>query len=629
MKSRPVFSTGVLAGGVIALLTACPVWAQNISNTRAVRLSFVEGNVTVLRPDVQTWAEAPVNTPLQEGFKLSTGESSFAELQFEKGDAIRVGQLTLLELTSLQLAPDGSRVNHAELRKGYATFHPLPSSPTDTLTVGTPYGNLLTKGEAKFRVDLDQGAERVEVFDGAVELQSNLGAMTLEGDAVLVLQPGAPDPSTLSQGITKDDWDQWVDDREARMDGPQISPSPNAYGGDAGDATYGWNDLEQYGSWSNVDGEGYGWSPNTVPAGWSPYSMGQWCWYPGWGYTWIGAEPWGWLPYHFGGWGFVPGRGWVWFPGGLQTWSPGLVTWYTGPNWVGWRPRPHRIGGSEACGNNCGGGVVSASTFQHGGQIASNLMLNINPTMGQMVSAPAITPALAAKLPGPAVTSPASHSPGSRGKPVRAAIGTSTMGARISTPEKQGPAAMPAHTSIVYDPQHNTYVNSNRVAMPHGSRTSPATALSPVAPGASPGRVEPVPFGGPQVGEQSREGPELEQPNPEGALGSIKPIPTRPRAGSPPSGNTDAYQSQGGQVRPDPRPGIGAGPTKPVQPPRPGNTPPTGNSYGGRPLGPEGPGGGNHVGGSGASAGGSSSSASGGGGHAGPAPSGGTAGAHH
>ena len=146
MKPRIRFSLGILAAGFIALLAINPVWAQSYSHARIVRLSFVEGDVTVQRPDVQAWAEAPVNTPLQEGFKLSTGENSFAEIQFENGGTIRLGELALLDFTELELAPNGGKINHVELRQGYATFHPLPSRLGESLQVGTPYGTLIAQG---------------------------------------------------------------------------------------------------------------------------------------------------------------------------------------------------------------------------------------------------------------------------------------------------------------------------------------------------------------------------------------------------------------------------------------------------------------------------------------------------
>jgi hypothetical protein len=57
--------------GSIAALAA----ETEYSHARIVRLSFVEGTVTVLRP-ASDWANAPVNTPIQEGFQLSTDKNT-------------------------------------------------------------------------------------------------------------------------------------------------------------------------------------------------------------------------------------------------------------------------------------------------------------------------------------------------------------------------------------------------------------------------------------------------------------------------------------------------------------------------------------------------------------------------
>ena len=59
MKPRTYVFLLIAATGIIALLTAMPVCAQIQSAYRVIRLSFLEGNVNVQRPDVQGWAEAP------------------------------------------------------------------------------------------------------------------------------------------------------------------------------------------------------------------------------------------------------------------------------------------------------------------------------------------------------------------------------------------------------------------------------------------------------------------------------------------------------------------------------------------------------------------------------------------
>jgi hypothetical protein len=587
MKPRVRFTMGILAAGVAALLTAMPVGAQSNSQPRVARLSFVEGEVTVERPDLPVWAEAPVNTPLQEGFKLSTGEGSFAEIQFENGSSIRLGQLALIDFTELGLAPNGAKVNHVELRQGYATFHPLPSRLGESLQVGTPNRTLIAQGGTRFRVDLDKGLERVEVFTGALEVQSNLGATTLEKDSVLVMQPGAPEPTVVSQGITKDDWDQWVDDRETHAQMEPAGPSPNTYTDDDADAEYGWSDLMQYGTWSNVPGAGYGWTPTMVASGWAPYASGRWCWYPGWGYIWIGAEPWGWLPYHYGGWEFIPGRGWVWFPGNFRTWSPGRVTWFHGPDWVGWIPRPR----GSACATNCGGGAVSTSTFRRGGLLTAGLMLGINPTTGNVVKEPGIVPSMAAKLPGQAVSLPAAQSPWLR--PGRAPAEAGIPATASTSPGLRQAGATHSNAAIVYDPQENSYVNGRRVTKPQGPPASPSGASALDKPAENSGLVQPVPVGSREPSARPTEDPGQ---NPGTGVSMAKPAPAGPR------GNADPHpaNSSAGQEPSAPRTGGGGG-------------------QGAR----------SHGGGS-APAQGHSSSAPSGGGHASSAPAGGgSPGGHH
>ena len=81
---------------LLAAFASVALWWQELSHVRIVRLSFTEGTVTVQRADVEEWATAPVNTPIQEGFKVSTAENAFAEVEFENSSTARIGQLSLL-----------------------------------------------------------------------------------------------------------------------------------------------------------------------------------------------------------------------------------------------------------------------------------------------------------------------------------------------------------------------------------------------------------------------------------------------------------------------------------------------------------------------------------------------------
>jgi hypothetical protein len=436
----------------------------------------------------------------------------------------------MLEFTQLALASDGSKINRLTLHKGYATFHAVPEGQ-DLYEVLSSSATLTPGGKAMFRVDVDSSEERVEVFNGSAEVASSLGSWTLAKNSVLDLSPGTDQPALLSEGITKDDWDRWVQEREGQVEAGNSGLSPGAYSNNGSDTFYGWSDLSYYGNWSYMPGFGYGWIPS-VYAGWYPYSFGRWCWYPGFGYTWISGDPWGWLPYHYGGWEFIPGIGWMWFAGSFGAWSPGLVTWYGGPGWIGWMPRPGLPGrGNTPCpqGRSCGT-AVSTSAFQNGRPVGPGTILPVNLSSGKKIEQPDILPNRQAMLPGRVVaqpagfaitkpiqigmrgatlssqtinTQPATLAPGAAAGSSRA-LGGSAVGsiARYAAP---GP-----ESGIVYDPVAGRYVNNSR--LPSGATQAP-NELSirplPLAPVASASRaVQPAPGtpqkGGPAAAPQSQ-----------------------------------------------------------------------------------------------------------------------------
>ncbi len=419
----------LIAVFIASILYSVPSVAQPNSQIRIVRLSFVDGTVTMYRPDVDEWAQAFVNTPIQQGFKIATTANSFAEVEFENGSTARLGESSELDFTDLSLSPDGSKINHMTLVRGYATFAVTPERGDvyDVQAAGAAYSAV---GKSMFRIDMDQGSQRLEVFKGEVGLRSPYGSGTIAKNQVVKLVPGSANPFQVSDGITEDAWDRWVNKRQETQTVARNKGGPGSAGLPAGNSLYGWNELFYYGAWNNLPGYGSCWSP-LMGAGWSPYSIGRWSWYPGFGYTWISALPWGWLPFHYGSWIYPAGYGWCWLPGNFSYWSPGMVTWYQGPNWVGWAPRPYPHGPSTAVrcpsGQNCST-VVSINTFQSGRPISPNDILGKNPIRGRLVASPTAPLTRSLRLPGPALTgSPFASSaertgsPGARARRIGAA----------------------------------------------------------------------------------------------------------------------------------------------------------------------------------------------------------------
>src|SRR5512146_154975 len=166
--------------------------AQSNSQVRIVRLSFVEGTVRMYRPDADQWAQAYVNTPIQQGFRLATDANSFAEVEFENGSTARLGQTASLQFTELSLGPDGNKVNRLTLSQGYATFTVVPERG-DVYQVETPQGSFAADGKATFRIDLAQNDARLEVFKGHVQVQSQYGQGRIAGKHMLEIRPGDPE----------------------------------------------------------------------------------------------------------------------------------------------------------------------------------------------------------------------------------------------------------------------------------------------------------------------------------------------------------------------------------------------------------------------------------------------------
>ena len=326
------------------------------SHARVVRLSYVEGTVTVKRPGAAEAEPAMLNTPIQEGFELATSNDSYVEVEFENDSTARLGEQSKMLFQQLALDADGNKLNGITFEQGYATFHFLPtrSSPSSDIRHGkdgTIYfqpsyldvsrvkiadATLTAVGKCEFRTDMDQDRFRVEVFSGAVDMATSTFSSQLGEGRTLEHQSGGTELAfSIRKGIVKDAWDKWTEARDKQV---LLTEKNEAFR-----PTYpcnGWSDLNTYGEWVGIPGSGYGWSPY-ARAGWSPYTNGRWDWYSGFGWTWISGEPWGWLTDHHGEWNFDPTFGWYWMNSmfGCGPWEPALVDWYGGRGWIGWRPR--------------------------------------------------------------------------------------------------------------------------------------------------------------------------------------------------------------------------------------------------------------------------------------------------
>jgi hypothetical protein len=321
---------------LLACIFAAPARAtdDSYSYARIVRLSFVTGDVQILRPGASSnWEPAFANMPIQQGFTIGTG-NGIAEIEFEQGTAVWVSRDSVLQFTELALS-DGGRITKMTLAQGQASFQ-AGVKAGDTFEVSTPQFQVAPAGRAVFRIEDFSGGTggSVSDFSGRLSISSSAGAQNLSQGQTLTFNGNASAKLTISNNAPRDAWDRWVSTREnylvnGDLATQQNSSSPNSYGS---------ADLSAYGSWNTIAGCGSGWQPYGVRAGWMPFLDGQWMMYPGLGWTWVSFEPWGWMPYHFGGWTNCGGAGWLWTPGENYFWNPGYVQWVGNGGNLGWRP---------------------------------------------------------------------------------------------------------------------------------------------------------------------------------------------------------------------------------------------------------------------------------------------------
>jgi FecR protein len=315
-----------------ALFAGVQPAAADSSHARIIRLSLVQGDVRISRDahgdaladSSAAWETAELNLPIHQGYVLATDKGR-AEIEFENGAMAFLKENTILEFYDLSLN-DGARTTRLVLRQGSASFYVNPSSGDYFSVTGGDF-TVEANGRSSFRLDNYDDGSTVETMKGHVSVLHKDKPTLLEKGQSLSLKAG--DDASLSVGrlAEEDDFDRWV---SGRVD--SVATATNAALQYTSSPYYasGFADLYTYGSWSSCGGSGYGWRPFGVGAAWSPFTMGQWLWDPGFGWTWMSSQPWGWAPYHYGGWLFDSScGGWFYsppvlygFPGGPRNRFP-------------------------------------------------------------------------------------------------------------------------------------------------------------------------------------------------------------------------------------------------------------------------------------------------------------------
>jgi FecR protein len=299
--------------------------AESSSTTRAARLTYLQGTVTINQADNTASEPAQLNLPLLAGVRLSTGEDGQAEVEFEDGSVVRLTPNSILSLDNLTVESGGVFTTDLSLLHGLAYLELRATAQYRyTLNAG---GDILSPVEnATVRVNFDQSPAIFAVLDGTVHIErqggpdndsANAGyqADVRAGESLRV-DSADPNRYFLTQVIAGESWDRWNEDldKAAAAEAANSTEVRNNYAGAQG---YGWSDLDANGSWYDVPGQGPVWQPQAaaVGSGFDPYGNGAWVSYPGTGYVWASGYSWGWTPYRCGNWSYFTDFGWGWAPG--------------------------------------------------------------------------------------------------------------------------------------------------------------------------------------------------------------------------------------------------------------------------------------------------------------------------
>ncbi|MBI3650647.1 MAG: FecR domain-containing protein [Acidobacteria bacterium] len=339
---------------------------------RVARITYIQGEVSFLRAGVKEWSDATENLPLLTGDQIYVGSRGRAEIQFGRGNYVRLSEQTALTITELS-----HTAALLEVTEGIAIVRlERYGSAWDRFEVDTPNSALVLKQDGLYRVNV-RGANDSEVIirRGLAEVFSDDGNFKVREGQRLTIDTSANGRLQIAADTSNDDWDRWSYDRDRQTNYATVAAAPDYVSQYETNynSFYGASELTNYGYWTSYSNYGNCWVPR-VSAGWAPYRAGQWLWIPRVGWTWLSSEPWGWAPYHYGRWVFLNNIGWAWSPGfnthyynygySYYQWRPALVGFFNCPtprgDYVGWYPlapgdhwrRPDHFGGNGFGDNN-------------------------------------------------------------------------------------------------------------------------------------------------------------------------------------------------------------------------------------------------------------------------------------
>lgn len=212
--------------------------AEEKSHARAITVADVFGTVKVLKPGAAVDAPLAVNTPIQQGFQVSTAADSSASVEFEHDSTAIVGAHSRLIFERLELDANGARLTGMTLKHGLVTLRVVPqrhsaaqkdgSLETAVASATSPRADIYeikfgdatatVAGKCRFRVDVKGAYVRVEVFKGELLFATPAQSVELGAGKSLEHRLGGTETAfNIHSGIVKDPWDNWASAEEQKV----------------------------------------------------------------------------------------------------------------------------------------------------------------------------------------------------------------------------------------------------------------------------------------------------------------------------------------------------------------------------------------------------------------------------
>jgi len=319
------FLTLLLAPAVSAAQEAPPPSSESSYGY----VSTSEGVVTLSEADTGESVSVAGSEPVLVGDELRLSGGALAEIQLADRNLLRLADRAELEFLTLAGSPDRSdAVTALRLTRGAAQIVVSDDFRGERPPqIETPNAYVELRGPGSYVVDV-QSPERTVVVarTGTAQVRARDAVTTLRAgdEAVVEGYDGARLRLAAARPLLA--VERWGESLTATY-----AATTEVYVDES--IRYAAAPLRSNGSWLYVRGA-RAWRPN-VRYDWRPYSNGRWRHTPT-GLLWVSYEPWGWVPHHYGNWDLVPGFGWVWFPG--RRFASAWVSWYWGPEYVGWVP---------------------------------------------------------------------------------------------------------------------------------------------------------------------------------------------------------------------------------------------------------------------------------------------------